>query len=234
MSEWWTYRLSDFLLFAPRTYYRLFELYNAELWPAQFGALALGAVLLVAALRGGPRAARVAMLLLAACWLWVAWAFHWQRYAAINWAAIWYAAAFAVQAVALIVVVGFGPRLTLRRGPGRATGGGLWLLALSYPVLGVLLGRPWQQAELFGLAPDPTVLASLGLLVLLRPDDSRGRAAMPAALLLLWPIPLAWCLVSGATLWAMHAPEALLLPAAALLALVATRGAGRVRAAAWP
>ena len=33
MSEWWTYRPSDFLLFAPRTYYRLFELYNAEIWP---------------------------------------------------------------------------------------------------------------------------------------------------------------------------------------------------------
>ena len=28
MSEWWTYRLSDFLLYAPRTYFRLFELYN--------------------------------------------------------------------------------------------------------------------------------------------------------------------------------------------------------------
>ena len=33
MSEWWTYHLSDFLLFAPRTYYRLFELYNAAIWP---------------------------------------------------------------------------------------------------------------------------------------------------------------------------------------------------------
>jgi hypothetical protein len=28
MSEWWTYSLWDFLLFSPRTYYRLFELYN--------------------------------------------------------------------------------------------------------------------------------------------------------------------------------------------------------------
>ena len=26
MSEWWTYHLRDFLLFTPRTYYRLFEL----------------------------------------------------------------------------------------------------------------------------------------------------------------------------------------------------------------
>ena len=45
MSEWWTYTLSDFLLFSPRTYYRLFELYNAEIWPAQIVALTLGVVL---------------------------------------------------------------------------------------------------------------------------------------------------------------------------------------------
>ena len=42
MSEWWTYRLYDFLLFTPRTYYRLFELYNAAVWPAQIAAIALG------------------------------------------------------------------------------------------------------------------------------------------------------------------------------------------------
>ena len=35
MSEWWTYSLSDFLLFSPRTYYRLFELYNLAIWPTQ-------------------------------------------------------------------------------------------------------------------------------------------------------------------------------------------------------
>ena len=34
MSEWWTYRLSDFLLFAPRTYWRQFELLNAHLQSA--------------------------------------------------------------------------------------------------------------------------------------------------------------------------------------------------------
>ena len=45
MSEWWTYRPSDFLLFSPRTYYRLFELYNAEVWPGHVLALALGLAL---------------------------------------------------------------------------------------------------------------------------------------------------------------------------------------------
>ena len=40
MSEWWTYSLSDFLLFSPRTYYRLLELYNLAIWPTQLAALA--------------------------------------------------------------------------------------------------------------------------------------------------------------------------------------------------
>ena len=39
MSEWWTYSLSSFLLFSARTYYRLFELYNAEVWPLQIVTL---------------------------------------------------------------------------------------------------------------------------------------------------------------------------------------------------
>ena len=46
MSEWWTYRLSNFLLFSPRTYDRLFELYNAAIWPAQAAAFLVGLVIL--------------------------------------------------------------------------------------------------------------------------------------------------------------------------------------------
>src|SRR5258707_15614550 len=42
MSEWWTYRLTSFLLFSPRTYYRLLELYNLAIWPAQLAGAAIG------------------------------------------------------------------------------------------------------------------------------------------------------------------------------------------------
>jgi hypothetical protein len=42
MSEWWTYRLTSFLLFSPRTYYRTIELYNMAIWPAQLVGLAIG------------------------------------------------------------------------------------------------------------------------------------------------------------------------------------------------
>ena len=59
MSEWWTYSLSDFLLFSPRTYYRLFELYNREIWPAQMAALVLGAGIVALLGRGEAAAGRV-------------------------------------------------------------------------------------------------------------------------------------------------------------------------------
>ena len=52
MSEWWTYRLSDFLMFAPRTYHRLFELHNAEVWPLQIVTIAAGLAALWLAWRG--------------------------------------------------------------------------------------------------------------------------------------------------------------------------------------
>ena len=74
---------------------------------------------------------------------------------------------------------------------------------------------------MFGLAPDPTVLATLGVLLLLPPRAARGGAARrPTTHGWLWPLPLLWCGVTGTTLATMHAADALVLPAAALVALV--------------
>ena len=47
MSEWWTYRPEDFLLFSPRVYWRMFELHNAALWPLQVLALAAGLIIIL-------------------------------------------------------------------------------------------------------------------------------------------------------------------------------------------
>ncbi len=229
MTEWWTYRPSDFLLFSPRTYYRLFEIYNAELWPAQVLTVGLGLALWLALWQGRAWAPSAACGLLGAAWLWVAWAFHWQRFASINWAATWYAAAFALQGALLwaVAAIGSGDRGASPRGRTRGLGLALLLMALiAPPALGALLGRPWPQAEVFGLAPDPTVLATLGLLLLLPARHSPGLLFA-----LLWPIPLLWCAVTGTTLATMHAADAPLLPAAALLAAIAAwRGARAVSA----
>lgn len=214
MPEWWTYTVSDFLMFSPRTYYRLLERYNLSIWPAHVLALGLGIAILALSYRGGAQRGRLIAAILAAGWLWVAWAFHFQRYATINWAAVHFAAGFSLEAVLLIWAGVIRNRLL----PETATAGlGIFLVGLvAYPLIDPLLGRPWDQAEVFGVAPDPTVIATLGMLL-----------ACPKAPRLLLAIPVLWCGVSGATLWAMKAPEALLSPLIALLVMLRLRNRSR-------
>ena len=40
-AEWWTYHPSNFLMFSPRIYWRLFESINAAYGPAAWALLAL-------------------------------------------------------------------------------------------------------------------------------------------------------------------------------------------------
>lgn len=213
MSEWWTYRPSDFLLFAPRTYFRLAESYNLELWPAQVVALAAVLLLVALAWRGSARAGRFVALGLAAAWAFVAWRFHWTHYATINWAAVHFAVAFAAQAVLLIGAAFLDGLRYDRRPPAARRYAGLALVVVALalqPLAALMLGRPAAQLEAAGLFPDPTALLTLGLLLI------AGRAHWT-----LFPIPLLWCLVSATTLWTMKAADAPLPFLGALLATAA-------------
>jgi hypothetical protein len=218
VSEWWSYRPSDFLMFAPRIYWRLFESINAAVWPAQL--LLVGAALawvLWFMRRGTEAAQRASAVALALCWLFVAWAFLLQRYAPINWAADAFALGFALQGVGLLALVVGGPLQASVQPWRRAAGLGLLLWALlGHPLLALLSGRPWMQAEVFGLAPDPTAIGTLGWLLLL---EGRARVLLRC----LWLVPLAWCAISAATLGTMGEWPAGVPLAAALLALAAAR-----------
>lgn len=66
------------------------------------------------------------------------------------------------------------------------------------------------------MAPDPTAFATLGALFVLRLRHGGW----------LLVIPVAACLVSGATLWAMASPEFWIAPLAAALAAVFAPPAG--------
>lgn len=225
MAEWWSYTLSDFLLFSPRAYYRLLERHNDALWPAQVLTLGLG--LTISGLLPRPKQwqGRMVSALLAVLWAWVAWAFLWKRYATINWAAVYVVPLFALEAALLawIGVVRGGMTFRLSRDAAGRLGIALFILSfLFYPMIALITGRPWHQAEIFGMTPDPTVLGTLGLLLL---AEGRPRWELLA-------VPVLWCLVSGATLWAMNSVEAWVPPAAALLVLAAsTAAAVRHRAA---
>jgi hypothetical protein len=214
MSEWWSYGLSDFLLFSPRTYYRLFELYNRAVWPAHVLAVALGVAVLLLLRRPVPAHSRLLAAILALAWLWIAWAFHYERYATINWAATYVAMAFALEGLAFLWLsaspsrLASEPRLDV---PG-STGLILYLFALAvHPLLVVFAGRSWRGTEIFAVAPDPTAIGTLGLLLL-----SRLPARHPLML-----IPFLWCVLTSVTLYAMGSRQAWVVAAAAAAALVA-------------
>ncbi|ODR99444.1 hypothetical protein AUC68_05615 [Methyloceanibacter methanicus] len=212
MTEWWTYEPRDLLMFSPDVYYRLFELHNAAVWPAQILALAGGLVGLVLIARRASWAGRVAAGVLAVGWAVVAVAYFHARYASINLAAPWYGWAFTAQAILLALSgVALGRlAFTADRTWPQNVGVALLVFALLLqPLIGLPAGRPWTGVELAGLAPDPTVLATLG--VVLAADRVRWE---------LLPIPLLWCAVTGATLWTMGSPEALLMPAAGAATLL--------------
>ena len=210
MSEWWTYSLTDFLLFSPATYFRLLEAHNRDLWPTQAIAVLAPAALFRPSRAGA--APSGTFLVLAAGWAMSGILFHGLRYATINWAATWFAGGFLLQAL-LLALFAYRPHAPAQTaGLTRALG---WLLLgcglLVYPLQPLLTGRSLWQAEIFALTPDPTVIATLGLLVL-----HGGRARW-----LLLPIPLLWCAIGGATLLALDSPTAFLLPLAGIVALVA-------------
>jgi hypothetical protein len=183
MSEWWTYNLSDFLMFSPEIYWRLMERYNRDVWPFQLVALVAGCVLLWLAAAPRPGAQRIVAVVLSAAWLWTGWAFAWQRYAAINWAAQYLAGAFGVEALLLLIAAMLDRGGVAERVNPVARRAGLLAIAIGvfvYPVMGLLFGRPLVQSEVFGLMPDPTALTTLGLLLALRIRFRAWLAILPA------------------------------------------------------
>ena len=228
METWTSYALSDFLMFSPASYFRRYELANAELWPGQLLLLGVAAWLWWSMRRPRPVFGLRVATPLAAVWAFVAAWFLYRHYAQINLAAIWFALAFMLQALLLLVlgVTEHDRRSAFERRPVRAWHPGLLLFVyalLLHPLVSLASGRPWGGIELFGVAPDATALATLGLLL------TGYRATI-------WPVlvlPLVWCLITGLTHIALgyaHGIAPLVLAITALAATVVLHHHGWVGA----
>ena len=145
-------------------------------------------------------------------WAWNGIAYHLIHFAEINFAAPIFAAVFVVQGLLFALTGTIRGKIAFRFRAdlfGR-TGLGLAVFALAiYPLLGALAGHGWPRAALFGVAPCPTTIFTLGLLLLIE-----GR--MPWHLI---AIPVLWSLVGGTAVWLLGVPEDLALPLAGLAAL---------------
>ena len=191
----WT--LEDLLPFSPQVYWRLFALENESVWPAHLAVLAAVALLALCFMLDRQHAGRWLGPVLGAAWLWTGWHFVALRYGTVNWAAPTLAWGFYAES-ALLAGLGLSGRIVfVQRGRGARLGIGLLVAAASvWPVLAPLDGRPWREAEVIAIAPDPTAIATLGLLALA--ERSRWTA-------LLYVAPVLWLAVSTLTLVTMGA-----------------------------
>jgi len=162
-------------------------------------AALLGLLALPVLIRGHPLHIRAVLVLSALACLGAA-QFLAARYAPINWPVIYAAWGFGVQAVLLAALAVLGRwTWSVRRGAGAVLGWGLLVHAtILHPLIGLAFGRPLAQAEIVGIAPDPTAIACLGLLTLVWP----GRAGLVVGL-----IPVVWCVASAVTLLALGEPQ---------------------------
>jgi len=193
--------------------FNLMGRYNAAIGPGV--ALAVGLALAAVVLAVRPRAGgdRAITAILALGWLWSGAVFHHQYFAALNFAAPIYAALFVLQS-AMLLVTGVGLK-TVRFRPAADVPGiaGISIAAVALvgdPVLGWLAGWPVAQTQVVGLAPNPTAMLTLGLLLLARPR-------IPLHLLIL---PVLWALWSGWMSWVLGITSDLTLPAAGAVALI--------------
>lgn len=212
MSEWWTYSLSDFQMYSADTWLNLLAAYNHWMHPAQSLPVTFGLWLLWALWRGSPRVVQGGLVGLGVCWLWIAWAFFWERTQEIDIAAPWFAGLFVLQGLLLI---GYATRFDARHlrseptdrllAAGAAEVGVIWWSVLM--VLGT--GSGWRSIALFGVTPDATALTTVCALLALQ--GTLGTRALAL-------LPLAWCVVSAALQWNLGFRVAVALPVLAAVA----------------
>jgi len=190
MDKLTSYRLSDFILFSESSYYRQFELYNQAIWPLHILSVIISLVILYALWKRPARAGRYITAVFVIAWVWVAYAFLYQRFYQIHVVAHWYALAFVIQAL-LIAWYGFYENRLSHFMPGRpASTLAYTMLSISlliYPFIAVMADRSWRQSEMFALTPDPTAIATIAILLLYRTP------------VVLFIIPVLWLLVSITT-----------------------------------
>ena len=200
------------LAYTTEVYLSVFAQYNAAIWPAQIIATALGVLVVLLSLRPRKGSDKIIAACLAASWLWTGVVYHMMYFTTIEGAAWAFGAAFAIEGIGFAWTGAARGRLRFRFSPSLYGWAGLGLVIYSLaatPLIGSLAGHGWLRAPMFGVAPAPVTLFTLGMLLL-----SERRVPHHLAV-----IPLLWCLIGGTAAWLLNVAEDLALPLAGVAAM---------------
>jgi hypothetical protein len=211
------------LPFTVEQFFEVFVRYNQGVWPMQvvLVALALAAVLLLFVPR--PHGSQVISAIVSFLWAWMAIAYHFAFFAAINPGARFFGAFFLLGAFwfAWIGVIKDHLRFAAHGGLRAWLGGLLIAFALlGYPLLGALLGHWYPATPTFGL-PCPTTIYTIGMLLF-------AVAPVPRSAFI---APVLWSMIGATAAFTLGVPQDYSLLAAGLIGAAAAiwPGAGRSR-----
>jgi hypothetical protein len=200
------------LPFTPEVFFANMAQYNEAIWPAQAVAYVLGLVIVLLLFRPTSQSSRLIAALLAGAWIWIGVVYHLKYFATINFAAPLFGLAFIIEGLLIAWSGVITRRITFRFRADAAGFAGLTFVTFAivvYPLLGWLAGHAWPRVAMFGVAPCPTTIFTMGLLLL-----TEGRTPPHLAI-----IPVLWSLVGGSAVWLLGVPEDLALPIAGLSGL---------------
>jgi hypothetical protein len=185
----------------------VFVAYNAAIWPLQIVAYALGLIAIAAVWARRPAASRLVSSVLALMWVLNGIGYHFLYFSTINPAATLFAGLFILQAIlfATGAMAANGMRFDIGRNLRSFSGVAVIAYAmLIYPLLGILAGHGLLAGPMFGVAPCPTTIFTIGMLML-----ARGPWVIWLSI-----IPLLWSLVGLAAAVQLGIPEDFGLPIA--------------------
>ncbi|TCM78082.1 DUF6064 family protein [Rhodovulum steppense] len=198
--------------FAIDEFLAVFAAYNAAIWPFQIVAYGLGLVVAFALVAQSHALMRLGFAGLAVLWAVNGIGYHMIFFAPINPVAPVFAASFVLQAVLLLASAIQPGDLRLRRRWGFRFVAGLMTIVYAlaiYPVLGLWAGHGLMAGPMFGVAPCPTTIFTIGILMI-----AHGRWVV-----WLSTIPILWSLIGLSAAVQLGIPEDLGMPiAGALLA----------------
>ncbi len=210
------------LPFTVAQFFAVFADYNAAIWPMQIVAFGLGGLAVLALWLRQPLSNWIILFALAVTWALNGVGYHFLFFTAISQAAYAFAAAFVLQSIlfAAAAVVPNDLRFDVRRSFRSAIGLSVIAYALLiYALLGYWAGHGGMAGPLFGVAPCPTTIFTIGMLLL-----AHGRWVVWLSI-----IPMLWSLVGFAAAVQLGVPEDLGLPLAAV-ALAIGLSVDRLRA----
>ena len=182
-------------------FFAVFADYNAAIWPMQIVAYLAGLLILVVLRRPSRSSDMVIMSALAAMWAVNGIGYHLLHFTPINPAARLFAVLFVAQA-ALLAASPYVWRHRIIFDPDRSLvttlGFLLMLFALvGYPALGLLAGHRYPAVPMFGIAPCPTTIFTIGVLML-------GDWKVARWLLI---VPVLWSFVGGSAAVLLGVPQ---------------------------